>query len=66
MQILPVCQVSVGKARVDEHLIGFVSEAFQQTMGHAECPVLGVIGRSIGDQVGLIGQRIDVLLELSQ
>ena len=26
MQILAVCQVSVGKARVDDHLIGFVSE----------------------------------------
>lgn len=36
MQILAVCQASVREARVDDHLIGFIPEAFEQTVRHAE------------------------------
>ena len=47
-------------------LVGFVPQAFELPMRHAECPVFRIVGRSIGDQVGLIRQRVDVLLELGE
>ena len=43
MQILPLCQISVRKARVDDDLISFVCEALQQSVRHAEGPVLCII-----------------------
>ena len=66
VQILAVGQKSIFKARVDEHLIGLVSQAFELTVRHAESPVLGIIGCSIGDQIRLIRQRVKMLLELGQ
>jgi hypothetical protein len=66
MEILAVGQISILKTRVDHHLIALVSQARKLTMGHAECPVLCIVGSSIGDKIRLIGQGMDMLLELAQ
>ena len=58
MQILAIGQMAICKARVDDHLISLVAQRLELSMGQAKCPIFRVIGRSIRDEIGLIGQRI--------
>jgi hypothetical protein len=43
VQILPIRERAIGERSVDGDLIGFVPEALEEPMRHAERPVLGII-----------------------
>jgi len=54
MQILAVGQKSVLEARVDEHPIGFVSQAFELDDGAMQIPhFLGIIGCPARTSIGV-------------
>ena len=66
MQIFAVAQISVLKARVDDHLIYFVLQLFELAVGHAESPFLSIVRGTIRDEVGLFRQGVKVLPKLCE
>ena len=58
--------MAVRKTGVDYNLIGLVAQSLELSMGNAKCPIFGIIGRSIRDEIGLIGQRIQMLLQFAK
>ena len=57
-------EVSGLETRVDDDLVLTRLEIEQLSVGEAETPGALVIGGAIGDQVGLVGQRMQVLTQL--
>ena len=66
VQILAVGEAAGVEARVNHHLVQAVGQRREPVVGHAEAPGLGVVGGPIGNQIGLVGQREDMLLQLVQ
>ncbi len=66
MQIFAIGQMPVGERGVDHRFIDAVRQRGEPVMRHAEAPAFGVIGRAIGDQIGLVGQRVNVRLQLGE
>ena len=64
MQIFAVAQISVLKARVDDHFICFVLQLFELAVGHAKSPVLRIVRGTIRDEIGLFWQGVNVLPKL--
>ena len=61
-----VSQRSVFERGVDEDLVLAVRQLFQSAVAQAESPGLLVIGRAVGDQIGLVRQREEALPQLLQ
>ena len=63
-QELAVRERSLGETGVDLHLVFARLQAAAPLVGQAEAPVLLVVARPIGNQLRLIGQRVEVPLQL--
>ena len=63
---LPVREAPRLERGVDPHHVLAVLERLELLVCHTEAPRLGVVGRAVGDQVWLVGERVDVLLQLGQ
>src|SRR5215475_12077274 len=66
MKKLAISQGTVCEVRVDKYFICAIPKSFKLPMRHAESPTLLIVGRAVRDQVGLIGKRMNVPLELRQ
>ena len=66
MQVLAVSQKSVFKARIDEYFVGLILKIFELTVSDTESPVVGIIRRTIRDQIRLFRERMKMFLELRQ
>ena len=64
VQVLPVSQRAVGQRGLNHHLVDARLQAFELTMGHAEPPVLLVVGGPVGDEIGLHRQGVDPALQV--
>src|ERR1700751_5789832 len=58
--------MSVHEAGVDQNLIRVISQFFQLVVRKAKCPVLRIVRRSVRDEIGLIRQRVQMVLKLAQ
>ena len=63
---LPVRQAPRLEGGVDPHGVLAVLERLELLVLHAESPRLRVVGRAVRDEVRLVGERVDVLLQLGQ
>jgi hypothetical protein len=63
---LAVGQVARLERRVDADLILVLRQRDHVAMAQAESPVRLVVGRAVGDPVGMLGQRVEMWLQLRQ
>ena len=64
--MLAVGEAAVFKRGIDDGGVVARRQRLQRVVAHAKAPALGVVRRLVGDEVGLIGQRVDVLFQLIQ
>ena len=63
---LPVRQAPRLERGVDPHDVLAVLERLELLVCHTEAPRFGVVRRAVGDQIWLIGERVDMLLQFGQ
>ncbi len=66
LQVLAVGHRPVGQRRVDQHLVVALGQRGGQPMRQAEAPVLRPVAGAVGNEIGLIGQRKEVLAQLGK
>ena len=64
--MLTVGQVTVGEAGVDPDLVLALGQPLQHVVAQAETPVLRVVGGAVGDEVGLLGQCVQMRAQFVQ
>jgi hypothetical protein len=64
-EALGVAERSGLETCVDADLVGVVGHGLALALRETEAPVLRVVGRAVGDPVGMLGERVQMGLELA-
>ena len=64
VEVLCIGKMAAFKARIDQHLVNAVLKRRELSVGHAESPLLCVVGRPVGNEIRLLWKCEHVLLQL--